>query len=705
MLRARRLLGASRPIPPPDPIAAAPTTLSELNGWLAGRVLSSGCRTLPPERAAVLERASGQARIYATGRPPLPGLDRVSTAFGLDEPERDLLLAAALVEASPEAARLIAVVAEPGASQRMTLGQLAALGLEPADFLARLWPDAPMVDFGLLALTGEGPLVTRELAVPPDVTAAVLDLRGAAALPLRMMGDEDRARPLPPGIADRVATLTRMLTQREVPGAPFIIVTGIADSGRRDIARSIAASLRPVAVEAPLADLTEPERQVAFRRTVRMNDAAAILDIPGEADGAMPGAVLHGLDGPVILIAPAGSFAAIAARFERVAISIDVPRSSVAERAELWRQAIPSVFPEDHARIAERFAFGRAGIGRAQRMALISARIQGRKLPDGADLMNACDQLRTAEFNGSAQRMACVFRREDIVLRRETEAELDLAIAWARHGSRLFAQDGPGGALRAGQGLACLFSGPPGTGKTMAAQIVAREVDYALYRIDLSRVIDKFIGESEKRLAALFDEAERSRVALFFDEADACFGKRTELRDSHDRYANITIDFLLQRLESFDGLAILATNLVGNMDDAFLRRIRVRAEFTPPGPAERQRIWDRLLPLPEARSDDIDIDILSDAFELVGGEIRNAIYTAHLLAAGEGAMLAMRHCVKGLWRELAKIGRLPDRTRLGPWQHLVAEETGRSRFAGRQVSCPAQPSAAVTHRQNGLAGQ
>lgn len=184
-------------------------------------------------------------------------------------------------------------------------------------------------------------------------------------------------------------------------------------------------------------------------------------------------------------------------------------------------------------------------------------------------------------------------------------------------------------------------------------------------------------------MAALFDEAERSRVALFFDEADACFGKRTELRDSHDRYANITIDFLLQRLESFEGLAILATNLVGNMDDAFLRRIRVRAEFTPPGPPERKRIWDRLLPLPGSRSDDIDIAILSEAFELVGGEIRNAIYTAHLLAAGEGEVLAMRHCVKGLWRELAKIGRLPDRTRLGVWQHLVADETGRSRLAGR----------------------
>ncbi|SNR51077.1 ATP-binding protein [Paracoccus sediminis] len=684
MLRAPPLFAATRPAPPPDPVAAASAALSELNGWLAARILSSGRTTLPPERAAAVERAAGaQARMRASGRPHLPGLDRVSAAMGLDDAERDLLLAAALVEASPEAARLIAVMGEPGASRRMVLGQVAALGFEPADFLVRLRPDAPMVDFGLVALKGDGPLVTRELAVPPDVTAAVLGLRGASALPLRLMNDEDRSRPLPPGIADRVAALTRMLTLREMPGAPFIIVTGTADSGRRDIARRIAASLRPTAVEAPLADLAEPERQAAFRRTVRMNDAVAILGDPQTAELEMLRAILRGLDSPVIVIAPAGSFAPIAARVDRVAVSLDVPRSDVSERAELWRQAIPSVDAEDRTRIAQRFAFGRAGIGRALRLAVTSARIEGRRIPTGDDLLAACDQIRTAEFDGSAQRMTCTFRREDIVLRRETEAELDLAIAWARHGSRLFAQDGPGGALGAGHGLACLFSGPPGTGKTMAAQIVARQVDYALYRIDLSRVIDKFIGESEKRLAALFDEAERSRVALFFDEADACFGKRTELRDSHDRYANITIDFLLQRLESFEGLAILATNLVGNMDDAFLRRIRVRAEFTPPGPPERKRIWDRLLPLPGSRSDDIDIAILSDAFELVGGEIRNAIYTAHLLAAGEREVLAMRHCVKGLWRELAKIGRLPDRTRLGVWQHLVADETGRSRLAGR----------------------
>jgi SpoVK/Ycf46/Vps4 family AAA+-type ATPase len=184
--------------------------------------------------------------------------------------------------------------------------------------------------------------------------------------------------------------------------------------------------------------------------------------------------------------------------------------------------------------------------------------------------------------------------------------------------------------------------------------------------------VDKFIGESEKKLTALFNEAQRSRVALFFDEADALFGKRTEVRDSHDRYANITVDHLLQRLDSFGGLAILATNAPGNLDDAFLRRLRIRAEFPAPEAADRRRIWEKLLPPEESRSKDIDIPRLADAFELVGGEIRNAIYTAHLLAADErGATLAMRHCVAGLWRELRKTGRLSDVSELGPWRSVA----------------------------------
>jgi SpoVK/Ycf46/Vps4 family AAA+-type ATPase len=184
-------------------------------------------------------------------------------------------------------------------------------------------------------------------------------------------------------------------------------------------------------------------------------------------------------------------------------------------------------------------------------------------------------------------------------------------------------------------------------------------IGYAVYRVDVSQMLDKYIGEGEKKISALFKEARRSRVALFFDEADTIFGKRTEIKDSHDKYANSSVGHLLVELESYDGLSILATNLASNIDAAFMRRIRVRADFPAPDAADRKKIWERLLPPADERDADVDIGQLSGPFELVGGEIRNAIYTAHLLAAQEGAeRLAMRHLTRALARELNKSGRL-----------------------------------------------
>src|SRR5262249_14202482 len=154
--------------------------------------------------------------------------------------------------------------------------------------------------------------------------------------------------------------------------------------------------------------------------------------------------------------------------------------------------------------------------------------------------------------------------------------------------------------LALGHGLAALFSGPPGTGKTMAAQVLARELDLGLYRVDLSQVLSKYIGETEKSLARLFDEAHASGAVLFFDEADALFGKRSDVRGGHGRYANVEVGYLLQRIESYDGVAVLATNRMGDLDPAFLRRFHIVADFPMPGEAERLRIWQGALP-PEAR--------------------------------------------------------------------------------------------------------
>jgi SpoVK/Ycf46/Vps4 family AAA+-type ATPase len=208
------------------------------------------------------------------------------------------------------------------------------------------------------------------------------------------------------------------------------------------------------------------------------------------------------------------------------------------------------------------------------------------------------------------------------------------------------------------RGVVGMFAGPSGTGKTLTAEIVAGELGLDLYRIDLSQLVSKYIGETEQNLAKVFAAAEASPVVLFFDEADALLGKRSEVRDSHDRYANIEVAYLLQRLERYDGVVLLATNLAGNMDTAFARRIHVSVEFTLPDRDERRRIWDRCLPATAPLGSDVDLDRLADFVDLPGGAISNAALAAAFLAASSNAPIDMATLVLAVKRELQKLGRL-----------------------------------------------
>ena len=213
-----------------------------------------------------------------------------------------------------------------------------------------------------------------------------------------------------------------------------------------------------------------------------------------------------------------------------------------------------------------------------------------------------------------------------------------------------------------GRGLAALFGGPSGVGKTMAAQVIARELDLDLYRVDLAGVINKYIGETEKRLRSVFDYCERAGCILFFDEADALFGSRVQVKDSNDRFANIEIDYLLQRIERFDGVTILATNRKNDLDSAFLRRLRVIIDFLPPGPAERLILWRKALithsPGGEAILDAIDWDFLAERLTLTGADIKSAALGAAFLAKAEGARVGMSHVLSAVQREMTKHGRV-----------------------------------------------
>jgi len=247
---------------------------------------------------------------------------------------------------------------------------------------------------------------------------------------------------------------------------------------------------------------------------------------------------------------------------------------------------------------------------------------------------------------------------DDLVLPEEQLEMLRELVNTVTHRTQVLEGWRVGDKLASSAGVTVLFVGPPGTGKTMAAEVIAGELELDLYRIDLSGVVSKYIGETEKNLEKIFSEAESSNAILFFDEADAIFGKRSEVKDAHDRYANIEISYLLQRMETYNGVTILASNLGSNLDDAFMRRLQYGITFPFPEQGQRLQIWQSLFPPTLPRQADLDLERLARRFNLAGGNIRNIIVNAAYLAAGDGQIVTMQHLLHATKREMQKMGRM-----------------------------------------------
>ncbi len=257
-------------------------------------------------------------------------------------------------------------------------------------------------------------------------------------------------------------------------------------------------------------------------------------------------------------------------------------------------------------------------------------------------------------------------------------AQLQELCDQARYRHVVYNQWGFARKLPAGTGLSALFSGPPGTGKSMAAGIIAATLGLDLYTIDLSRVVSKYIGETEKNLQAVFTAAEHSNAILFFDEADALFGKRSQVKDAHDRYANIEIGYLLQQMEEYDGIALLATNLRANMDEAFMRRLKFSIEFPFPDESSRLRIWQDLFPVQAPLRADIDFSFLARQFKLAGGNIKNIVLNASFLAAARHESIGMRHMILATHREYQKMGKMSLEGEFGQYHGIIKEYDRRS---------------------------
>lgn len=610
------------------------------------------------------------------------GLDHAQAVFGLSDFERDLLIIGLCVELDLRYARIIAYLNDHMERTRPTVGlalRLLGVGVgRRVAALERLGSEQPLRRFGLLELLGDGPLPTRALRVPADLWPRLIAERDQ---PGRCDGSY-RVERQPLSLDDLVLPkATRSAVQAAVDwltieyARALLVLRGPTGSGREGLARAIGSALGRPTITVGLDELASVDAHPRLRRELRWSNAVLIVAADRDPSSTSIPTLPTDLPGPVLWIDQRAAIERLElAASGRVVRTVELQRLGVHERARVWAQVLapderaPELDLDSFAAVY-RFGPGRitaaVGLARASRAAPAG---EPERI-DAGTLERACRELPSSRIATLAQRLAQPYSRADLVVEPEIRRELDLVRAWARHGHRVFGSEGRSAHIASARGLACLFAGPPGTGKTMAAQVLASELRVELYRVDLSIVVDKYIGETEKNLSRVFDEAEAAGAMLFFDEADALFGKRSEVKDAHDRYANVEVGFLLQRLEVHEGITVLATNLKRNIDDAFLRRLQIVAEFPLPKAEQRKLIWERHLPV--ERADDIDLELLGSRFELAGGDIRNAVLAAALFAADEHQPIGMAHLVRGLVRELRKGGRLIEPERFGAWAQLI----------------------------------
>jgi SpoVK/Ycf46/Vps4 family AAA+-type ATPase len=343
-------------------------------------------------------------------------------------------------------------------------------------------------------------------------------------------------------------------------------------------------------------------------------------------------------------------------------VELDVPPPAFRDRLELWRRALAgaAIAADDLEVVASRYAFTGATIARAAHRAAQAARLRDPEQPQVTldDLGDSARLMFSHRLGAMAQRIPIGFSWSDLVLPRDTQEAVREVVRFARYRSFLLEDWGFAAKLPYGRGVSAIMAGPPGTGKTMVAQLLAKELGYDLYRIDLSQVVNKYIGETEKNLARIFDEAETSHAVLFFDEADALFAKRTDVKSANDRYANLEVNYLLQRMETFDGVTLLATNLEQGLDDAFKRRVRFSIQFELPEEAERKKLWISMFPPRVPLAPNIDWDLMAKRFEMAGGYIKKAALRAALIAAEARRPITTADLIEAARQEYREMGRI-----------------------------------------------
>ena len=610
------------------------------------------------ERSADADEAGGQTL----------RLRRLAAEFALDLTDVDLLMVALAPDLDPRFERLYGYLHDDVTRRRASVGlalELCGISAASAEGRRRLGgASSALIAAGLIVVDDrDRPVLTRALRVPDRVSAHLL---GDPALDPAV---SELLLDLPGTAARRWEQLDNALAMSVSP----VYLRELAGTSAAWIAASAAyrqGSGSLVIDAARLARSAEPRDSAAVlvreARLLRRILVAANVDVIVDRPDVL--AVLTDEPVPIILT---GTRPWDPAWSRSVPLTLETPNSSSAERHEQWVGALNGHGNDaDLLRATLAFRLTPSQIARAAVATELAARVNDRPAAP-ADLQAASRAQNAAGLDRLAHRIEPHTSWQQLVLPDEVRAQLRELSARARQRERVLDEWGVGGRALRGRGITALFAGDSGTGKTLSAEVIAADLGLDLYVIDLATVVDKYIGETEKNLDRIFAEADRVNGVLLFDEADAIFGKRSEVRDARDRYANVEVAYLLQRMERFDGLAVLTTNLRANLDEAFTRRIDVIVDFPMPEEDDRLALWQLHLPSTIPQADDLDQRFLADRFRFSGGNIRNICVTAAFFAAEADQPLSMADLIRATEREYRKLGRLTVESEFGPYMSLA----------------------------------
>ncbi len=641
-------------------------------------------------------RGEESQSIYAEAPGDVPRLSWLMRAFSLSPFDCDIMLVALAPELDLRYERLYAYLQDDLARRRpsvdFALNLLCASPVERLQRRAHFNPRAPLFRHELMRLhddprASHPSLLSCSLKLDEQIIRLLV---GQESLDARLAPFGDLVAPRPgleelPLREELKTALPSLLLRARVAGRPLrFYFHGQQGAGKRRTAEALAAQVGATLLILDLRQVIEAGAD--FPQTLRLalreawfHDAVLYLEgfelLRETTNAARLEWLIDALteDGGVVILSGTRPWVPVG-RAPTGILSVEFETPDYTMRRACWQSELASsgitIEGRDLDALAGRFRLSPQQISEAVGAAGGLARLHAagheasgavddsaEETPSVRALFTAARMQSSQDLSSLALKIDPTYTWNDIVLPEDTVAQLLEICRRVAHQQKVFGEWGFDGKLSTGRGVNALFAGLSGTGKTMAAEVIANELELDLYKIDLSGVVSKYIGETEKNLDRIFRAAENANAILFFDEADALFGKRSEVRDAHDRYANIEVAYLLQKMEQFDGVAILATNLRGNLDDAFLRRLAFIIHFPFPDEEDRLRIWRSIWPERVPLADEVNLDFFARQFNLSGGNVKNIALAATFLAAEEDCPVGMSHLFHATQREYQKLGK------------------------------------------------